>query len=417
MNDNELYARILGLETPWRVTKVDLALKKGEVLVVVEMDPSGARLCAECGAASPGYDTLVRRWRHLDTCQYRTILEAQVPRTNCATHGVKQVRTPWAEAGSRFTALFEAMVIAWLKQASAAGVAKEMHLSWDEVDGIQGRAVKRGLERRHVRYPKRLGVDETSFQKRHEYVTVISDQKRSEVLDVQDDRKTESLDRFFGTLTNAQRKRIELVAMDMWPPFMNSVAKNLEDGASKIAFDKFHVAKMLGDAVDKTRREENRELLAEGDRSLVGKKYLFLSRTEPIDPDQDPFEFRQFTAGMLRTARAWAIKETAMHLWSFDTVRAAKAAWNRWLAWASRSRLPSMVHVARTVRKHLQGILVAVIHKITNADGESINAKIQRLKQRACGYRNRQRFRNAILFHFGGLDLMPRTLASTHTKV
>ena len=416
MNDNQLYTRILGLETPWIVTKVDLALKKGEVLVFVEMDRNAAGSCAECGSASPGYDTITRRWRHLDTCQYRTILEARVPRIECPVHGVKQVRVPWAEGSSRFTALFEAIVIAWLREANFTAVAKQMHLSWDEVDGIQGRAVKRGLARRRKMYPKRIGVDETSFQKGHQYVTVISDQKSGVVLDIQDDHKTESLDRFFDKLTPTQLRGIELVAMDMWTPFMNSVTTHLEDGANKIAFDKFHVAKILGDAVDKTRRQENQDLLAQGDRSLVGTKYFFLSRDQPIDPDQDPFEFRQFTAGMLRTARAWAIKETAMHLWSFDSILAARAAWKRWLAWASRSRLPNMVRAARTVRKHLQGILVAVVNKITNALGESINAKIQRLKHRACGYRSRARFRNAILFHFGGLDLYPRPITSTHSK-
>ena len=110
---------------------------------------------------------------------------------------------------------------------------------------------------------------------------------------------------------------------------------------------------------------------------------------------------------MLRTARAWAMKETAMHLWSFDSLHAAKRAWKRWLAWASRSRIPDMVKAARTVRAHLRGILTAVVNKITNALGESINAKIQRIKARACGYRNKERFRNAILFHFGSLDLYP----------
>lgn len=407
MQDKDLYARLLGLVSPWVVDHVELALQRGEVIVRVKHDDREPLTCPECNTPCPGYDVRSRRWRHLDTCQYKTILDADVPRVNCPTHLVKQVRVPWAEPGSRFTALFEAVAIDWLKVASASAVAKQLGISWDEIDHIQEKAVERGQSRRKRTYPKVIGVDETSFRKRHDYVTVISDQGSSTVLDVQNDRKKESLDAFFKALTPGQLKRIRFVAIDMSQPYMQSIAANFEDGEKKIAFDKFHVAKMLGDAVDKTRRTENRDLIAVGDRSLVGTKYLWLTRNQAPDPDQDPFEFRGFVSGMLRTARAWAMKETAMHLWSFESLHAAKRAWKRWLTWASRSRIPDMVKASRTVRTHLRGILTAVVNKITNALGESINAKIQRIKARACGYRNKERFRNAILFHFGGLDLYP----------
>jgi transposase len=101
---------------------------------------------------------------------------------------------PWAEPGSWFTALFERLVIDWLHEANIKAVAEQLHLSWDEVDGIMQRAVHRGLARREKQAPEKLGIDETSFQKRHEYVTIINDQERGVVLDVLDDRKQESLE-------------------------------------------------------------------------------------------------------------------------------------------------------------------------------------------------------------------------------
>src|SRR5690554_3278664 len=103
MRDTQLYARILGIERPWQVTEVQLALDNGEVHVHVTHG-GGKLTCPACGTASPGYDHRERRWRHLDTCQYQTILVADVPRVQCAEHGVKQVSVPWAEPGSRFTA-------------------------------------------------------------------------------------------------------------------------------------------------------------------------------------------------------------------------------------------------------------------------------------------------------------------------
>ena len=118
-----------------------------------------------------------------------------MPRVLCERHKVKQVGAPWAENRSRFTMRFEAQVIDWLQEATTAAVAEQMGLSWDEVDGIMERAVQRGLERREAQVPERIGVDETSFQKRHEYVTVINDLDRH-VLHVADGRGKGSLEEF-----------------------------------------------------------------------------------------------------------------------------------------------------------------------------------------------------------------------------
>ncbi|HEV7669895.1 MAG TPA: helix-turn-helix domain-containing protein [Thermoanaerobaculia bacterium] len=177
MHDKELYSKILGVEAPWKVTDIELDQRDREVRVhLVNEEPRPS--CPECGKSCPGYDSRRRRWRHLDTCQYRTILVADVPRIECPEHGVVQVRVPWGEPGSRFTALMEALAIDWLKEASLSAVSRMLGLSWKEVATIQDRAVQRGLSRRALELPTQLGVDETSFQKRHEYVTVVCDRSR-----------------------------------------------------------------------------------------------------------------------------------------------------------------------------------------------------------------------------------------------
>ncbi len=148
MNDRKLYEQILGISQPWYVEEVTLHLDEGEIQIRVR-GTAAAEMCPECGKACPRYDSGERRWRHLDTCQYRTILMATVPRIDCDEHGVRQVRVPWAEERSRFTALFEALVIDWLQATeSIAAVAKGLRLSWDEVSGIRGRAVARGMKSR-----------------------------------------------------------------------------------------------------------------------------------------------------------------------------------------------------------------------------------------------------------------------------
>ena len=412
MRDNELYRRILGIESPWVVADVELDAKGGEVRVFIEN--SGGQLpCPECGSNCSRYDSRPRRWRHLDTCQYRTILVAQVPRIDCPDHGRLQVRVPWGEPGSRFTALFEAVVIDWLKEASIAAVSRQLRLSWKAVDGIMSRAVQRGLHRRPRQLPRRLGVDETAFQRRHEYVTVLTDQQRGTVVHVADGREGACVGEFLGMFSREELATVESVAMDMWQPFIQAVLTHVPEARDKISFDKFHVAKHLGDAVDRVRRAENKGLIDQESGALKGTKYLWLQRDLAGDQRQ---RLDLLKATALKTARAWAIKELAMTLWRYRYRAWARKAWLEWYAWAIRSKLDPVKRVARMVKRHLYGIVNAIVLGVTNARAEGINSRIQWLKYTARGFRNRDRFRNAIYFHLGGLDLYPALPSATHTK-
>lgn len=206
MRDKELYKQILGDQSPWEVTEVELSVDAGEVTVHVGQEAGTQQHCPHCARPCPGYDKRQRRWRHLDTCQFKTLLVAEVPRVNCPEHGVVMVAVPWAEPGSGFTALYEALVIDWLKEASIQAVSRRLSLSWNAIDGIMQRAVKRGLRRRRTVPVMHIGVDETSFRKGHDYVTVVSDGKQ--VLHVADERKTRSLAGYYATLTEEQKAGI-----------------------------------------------------------------------------------------------------------------------------------------------------------------------------------------------------------------
>jgi transposase len=406
VQDRELYARLLGLTQPWVVTEVELRLNERVVNVMVSRDPNVPLTCTTCGAEVPRYDSRVRRWRHLDTMQYQTFLVADVPRAKCPEHGVHQVHVPWAEEHSRFTALFEVLAIDWLREASIEAVARMLGLSWDEVAGIQRRAVERGLARRKLKPTPVLGVDETSFKRRHDYVTVLCDAERGRVLSVLDGREKEPLARCLKELPAKVRAKVSFVAMDMSAAYIGAVSEELPNAV--IAFDRFHVAKHLNEAVDKVRRTEHRELLEAGNALLGGTRYHWLQNPEDMEPERRK-AFIELRSTKLRVARAWALKETARHLWGYRSRTWAEKAWCRWLGWAQRCRLPPLVKVARTIRNHLDGVVNAAASAVTNALSESINSRIQAIKRRACGFRNRERFKMAIYFHLGGLDLYPRT--------
>jgi transposase len=227
MRDFELYQAVLGLRAPWSVINVALDVNGNQVTVTVEAGP-GPSPCPECQEPVPGYDRKRRRWRHLDTCQFTTWLQTDVPRVNCPTHGVKQIAVPWAEPGRPFTAWCERLAIDLLRKCSVKGAAGLLRLTWDEAWGIKARAVARGLSRRTQEGVPYLGVDEKAIAKRHRYLTVVADLTQSRVLSLAEDRKQESLDGFWATLTPEQRDGLEAIAMDRWEPYVQSTRTYVE---------------------------------------------------------------------------------------------------------------------------------------------------------------------------------------------
>lgn len=407
MDDRELYQAILGLHEPWRVERVQVSEAEETVYVWVAAEAGTVLQCPECRSPSPAYDHSERRWRHLDTCQFKTVLCARVPRVSCSAHGVKTVRVPWAEPGSRFTILFERLAISWLKEATPTAAARRLSLSWEEARGIQERAVRRGLARRTSAPVARLGIDEKSFLKRHQYVSVVVDLDERRVLHVADDRKAESLTSYFAGLTETQRTSVEAIAIDMWEPYRNAIRKYIPDADEKIVFDKFHVLQHVGDAVDRVRKQEHKALTAAGDTRLKGTKYDWLKNPRNF-PSKAWREFKALRDGTLKTARAWALKESLIRLWDYKYIGAARTFFKRWYYWATHSQLEPMIRVARMLKRHLENILTYLTHRITNAVTEGLNAKIQWIKYGSRGFRAKEAFKMSILFHCGGLDLEPR---------
>jgi len=195
----------------------------------------------------------------------------------------------------------------------------------------------------------------------------------------------------------------------MWQGYISAIERWIPDAEEKICFDKFHMAQHLGNAVDKVRREEHRVLQSEGITTLKGTRYTWLWNSGNLSKARLA-ELMVLAKVATKTARAWAIKETGMDAWRYRSRHWARAALRKWYSWAIRSRLEPIKKVARMVKNHLKGILNAICEGITNARSEGINSRIQWIKYTARGFRNRERFRNAIYFHLGGLDMTPEAL-------
>jgi len=407
VRDTELYRHLLALEPPWTVSCVDLDLKAQRVDVFAEHSRPKTWPCPECGAACGLHDHDGERvWRHLDSCQFLTFLHARVPRVQCTEHGVRQVRVSWAEPRSRFTVLFERLAIDVLLETDVAGAAKILRLSWDEAFHLMERAVARGVARRVHKPPRIMGIDEKSLAKGHRYATIACDLEAGHVIGIAEGRSGDSLIHCLGRFSINDLSAVEAVAMDMSEPYLRVVRAVVDNAEHKIVFDRFHIVAHMNDAVDKVRRRENKVLRAEGDDRLIGSRYMWLYGADNL-PDKYEVDFAALRSSNLKTARAWAIKESLRQLWKQRSRIGGERWWKRWYGWAIRSRLEPVKKVAAMVKRHLPNVLTYFKHRITNAGSEALNSVIQMLKKRAFGYRSFDNFRTVVLFHCGGLSLYP----------
>lgn len=404
MKDTALYEHLLGLKTPWSAKSVDLSLTDQRVVVEVVFkqgqvwaDPTDSTRRAHINGWTE------RQWRHLDTCQFETLIKARVPQLKYSDGTVEELAVPWAERYSRVTLLMEAFVIKLLQACpTTQGVCDLTRLAWSTVNGIMVSAVGRGMLRRSEDDVPYLGLDEKSSERGHSYVSILTDIDRSRVLDLVPERKLEAAKSLLGTLSPTQRASVKAVAMDMWPAFMSAAQTCLPQ--ADIVHDRFHVSKYLGEAVDAVRKQEHRSLAQAGTSPLTGSKWAWL-KNYADGRSSEAVSFRALNQLNLKTSRAWRIKETFTQFWCYQYTGAAKRFFDAWSNNAMRSRLEPIKKVVKMLRRHETGLLNYSQHRISNACAEGFNSAIQLIKANARGFRNFTNYRARILFHCGKLNM------------
>lgn len=409
MESTELYQQILGLQEPWFVAAVALDTQAATVTIeLAHRNGPGLFVCPKCQTGAPVYDHQdARTWRHLDTCQFETRLQAAVPRVNCARCGVLTVQVPWAAPQGRFTLLFESFAIDVLTTAQVQSRAAHLlRLSAEQVESLLARALQRGLARRSQTCAiAHLTLDEKSLHQGHAYVSVVSDGTHGAVLEVIAERTTQAAEVLLKTaLSPAQRAQVKVVTLDMWEPFAQAARAQLPQAAQ--VYDRFHLSQHLNAALDQTRRAENKRLQTQGDKTLNGTRYLWLRAATTLGESQQA-KLQDLCQRDLQTVAVWQLKEDFRELFACQTLRTAQTFFQTWRARVSALGNAPLQKVAATFERHWSGIAAYIEHRVTNALAESLNTKIQLLKAKARGFRFASGFRRTILFHLGQLDLYP----------
>jgi transposase len=393
---------------PWFVSGVALDEESRSVSVRVELPGDASLACPVCFGLCPGYDMRdERRWRHLDSCGFKTYLLAAVPRVKCPEHGVLTIGVPWGESHSRFTLDFERFAIQVLKAVkSQVRAARLLNLSWDQVHEIMGRAVKRGLSRRKAVKMTHLSVDEKGFQSQRRYATVLTDIQGSRVLDVCEERTAEAAQGLIlSTLSQDQLESVRSVTMDMWDGFIKASKAALPD--ADIVFDRFHIAKYLNDAVDHTRIDEHNKLKRQGDLRLKGSKFFWVSRQENLKDKQIEL-YGALKDANLETAKAWALKENFREFFALQTPEEGEDFFGAWSKDVAAAQNKHLAKVAKMLNRYFFGLSNYLKHRQTNSAAEGTNSLIQEVKFAARGFRTFSGFRIAVLFFLGKMSLYPQ---------
>ncbi len=346
------------------------------------------------------YDlSLERRIRHLDLFEYKTFIVVRIPRVKNNKSEVRTIKLGWADKRVSFTYLFENKVIdALLMSKNQTNTAAYFDATFDVIHSIMQRAVARGLERRNLDGIWALGLDEKSYGNGQKYISVLSDPVSKCVLDIIDGRKTDDAQELLSwTLSPSQLDNIELIAMDMWKPYMNAAEEVISQ--ADIVHDKFHTTKYLNEAVDEVRKEEVKE-----QEILKNNKYLFLKNQENWTETQS-MKFEEINQINLATSQAWKIKENFKEIYNQGRKQLCLNYFKKWYINVLEVDIKPMIKVADTLLRHLKGIVNSAVTDITNSTAENLNSQIQVVKSVARGFASVEGYRNAILFFQGKLEM------------
>ena len=282
MRDIDLFQLALNLTPPWEVVSVDFDADKKRLDILLDFPKGSVFSCPECGKSGcTAYDTTQKTWRHLNFFQHEAYLSAKVPRVNCKDCGVKKVEVSWARPDSGFTLLFEAMIMSMVTAMPVKAVARLVGEQDTRLWRLLNHYVDKARDQLDLSQVKRVGIDETSGKKGHNYVSVFVDLDTPKVIYATEGKGADTVKRFSENFAEHDGKpdAVEESCCDMSPAFISGIGQYLPK--SQITFDKFHVMKIINNAVDEVRRQEQKNHL-----ELKKTRYIWLKNPDKLKKNQ-----------------------------------------------------------------------------------------------------------------------------------
>jgi len=350
------------------------------------------------------YDHRHRSWRHLDVGGFMVLLGYDLRRVDCRSCGVTTEMVPWADPGAWFTREFEQLVGYLAQNANKTVVATLMRIAWSTVGSIVERVVRRLGPADALDDLRDIGVDELSYRRHHEYLTIVVDHRRGRIVWARPGKNAATLKTFFDELGPERCAKLERVSIDMSPAYEKAVREAAP--AAQIVFDRFHVQRLVHDALDQVRRAEIRSIEDRDDkRALKNTRWALQKRPWNLT-DADNVKLAMVQHHNRRLYRAHLLKETLAAILD-NAVRPAEKKLREWIAWARRSRLLPFARAAATIRDHIAGVLAFCESGLTNARVEALNGKARTITRRSFGFHGPNALIALLFLCCGGITLTP----------
>jgi transposase len=394
---------VTGVEFATTVVIVTVALRRQRLV------------CPRCDYSTRArYDSrpVDSRWQHVDLGLWKLQVRARLRRLVCPEHGVVTEGVPFARPGSRFTRDFE-MLVAWLAtRMDATAITKLVRISWRTVGRIIERVVTDELDPTRLDGLFEIGVDEISWRKHHNYLTLVADHHSGKVVWGGEGKSSKTLDEFFNQLGPERSGQVSAISMDMGQAFAKSARQHAPNAT--ICLDPFHVVALATRAVDDVRRPMWQEMRRLPDPSFAkqfkGARWALLKNPDNLT-DRQATTLAAIRRNGGNMWRAYKLKEALRAIFAGDLhVDEAGELLDRWCSWAQRCRLAPFVKLGRTIRAHRAGILAAIEHGLSNGRVEGLNNRVRLIVRRAFGFHSAQAALALVLLSCGPITIEPPRL-------
>ncbi len=402
----QLFEQALAIESPWFIDEVTFDQSAKRLDISIDFKRGSKFSCqtveGDVKENLPVHDTVRKTWRHLNFFEHECYLTARVPRVRLESNKVKLVKTPWEGKCPGFTLLFEVMLLQLCREMPVNAVSKFSNVDDNKLWRMLDFYVSRARELEDFSEVAKVGVDETSKKKNHDYISLFVDLEKRKTIFITEGKDSSTVKDFVVDLAEhgGCAENITDVSCDMSPAFIKGIGEQLPN--SKITFDKFHIVKMMKEAVGKVRRAESIE-----NSLLKGTKRLFDRNRENMTEKQLIYlqEKLELKSLRLKTVRAFHLCEAFQEIYKSESGHEFEKKLKAWYSWAVRSRLEPMKEVAKTVKKHWNGIVQWYQSRINNGILEGLNSLIQSAKSKARGFSTFKNFKSMAYLLTAGLDI------------
>ena len=399
-----LFEKALSIEPPWFVKEIrfDEEQKQLDIFIDFERGATFTYEDEESGIQGEfkAYGTINKTWRHLNFFEHECHLHCRTPRIKTGDGKVRLITPSWAGLNSGFTLLLEAFILQLCSHMPVNTVSQIIGETDTKLWRLIEQYTDRGREETDWSKVNTVGMDETSRAKRHDYVTLFVDMDEKRTLHVAVGKGSETIKEFAGELAkrDIDPAKVKQVSCDMSPSFIKGVRENLPE--AEITFDKFHILKVINDAVDEVRKAEAKE-----NPLLKGQKYLVLkNRPNLTHKQQETLTSLEVPKLNLKTIRALHIRENFQAIYNAGSLLAFESLLRKWFWWATHSRLKPMRKAAHTIKRHWEGVINWKRSQIDNGLLEGLNSLVQAAKAKARGYRSPKNFKIIVYLLTGKLD-------------